>query len=724
MQSRALQEGGALRQLDFATARRVQSAQRISSFDSLIASLVLSSIHSSATSVTVNVAPHKLDVTVVDNGASIRSQAWDSIGCVPIQHPRSSILHTAATFSTLHIFSSSSSPSTKNRHRLKRIRTGNIIEDSSLSARPDLLHPHRGGVVIDIRHLFVNLPVRRNAALQMTQARLLHPLRSRIMAIALCNPNVSIRVNLLPGNEPFFESRARSVLKRESLSRALALRSNPTYLPVRAREDSTSVSVSGFIAANALARSSSDAQIVAVNGVPLEHTARVHTLIRNASRSYVQDTSRGRVPFPLPAYVLNIKCKSDALSVSAYEVGACIVGFRGLDVEKFVADQVSIAINSGNEEATIIASPNAENPSPDPVEEGNFQSLKEEFGAYLKETGDIAMGLKEETNADLSTPLNMRDALLQHTKKRRRANALDPICACPTRRPFSALEMRKNGYAGTLPYSALGRRPNSIQGARQFPAARRLHRPQSAAAVMEGIAKTLPNWKNPCFQASGRAPRAIMAARPGAPARPYSSDIQTVNVRRETLDKMRVIGQVDRKFIITIDALGTLYAVDQHAASERAHFERLIDEARMRKSVRLHKPISVTLSAAQNALLEVHWRAVERWGWRLAKLGNAYTIRILAVPAVVSADVRLDSAEDLLNHLGSLSDGEQVVPKPLVNSLASVACHGAVRFGDALTHSQCASLLSGMAQCDSPFTCAHGRPSIVPLAVLTSTTRY
>jgi len=635
--------------IDFATARRVQSAQRISSFDSLIASLVLSSIHSSATSVTVNVAPHKLDVTVVDNGASIRSQAWDSIGCVPIQHPRSSILHTAATFSTLHIFSSSSSPSTKNRHRLKRIRTGNIIEDSSLSARPDLLHPHRGGVVIDIRHLFVNLPVRRNAALQMTQARLLHPLRSRIMAIALCNPNVSIRVNLLPGNEPFFESRARSVLKRESLSRALALRSNPTYLPVRAREDSTSVSVSGFIAANALARSSSDAQIVAVNGVPLEHTARVHTLIRNA---------------------------------------------------------------------------NAENPSPDPVEEGNFQSLKEEFGAYLKETGDIAMGLKEETNADLSTPLNMRDALLQHTKKRRRANALDPICACPTRRPFSALEMRKNGYAGTLPYSALGRRPNSIQGARQFPAARRLYRPQSAAAVMEGIAKTLPNWKNPCFQASGRAPRAIMAARPGAPARPYSSDIQTVNVRRETLDKMRVIGQVDRKFIITIDALGTLYAVDQHAASERAHFERLIDEARMRKSVRLHKPISVTLSAAQNALLEVHWRAVERWGWRLAKLGNAYTIRILAVPAVVSADVRLDSAEDLLNHLGSLSDGEQVVPKPLVNSLASVACHGAVRFGDALTHSQCASLLSGMAQCDSPFTCAHGRPSIVPLAVLTSTTRY
>jgi len=40
---------------------------------------------------------------------------------------------------------------------------------------------------------------------------------------------------------------------------------------------------------------------------------------------------------------------------------------------------------------------------------------------------------------------------------------------------------------------------------------------------------------------------------------------------------------------------------------------------------------------------------------------------------------------------------------------------GAIKFGDRLTHKQCTQLVRALAECDVPFQCAHGRPSITPL---------
>ena len=40
---------------------------------------------------------------------------------------------------------------------------------------------------------------------------------------------------------------------------------------------------------------------------------------------------------------------------------------------------------------------------------------------------------------------------------------------------------------------------------------------------------------------------------------------------------------------------------------------------------------------------------------------------------------------------------------------------GAIKFGDRLTHKQCTQLVRALTQCEVPFQCAHGRPSITPL---------
>jgi DNA mismatch repair protein MLH3 len=80
----------------------------------------------------------------------------------------------------------------------------------------------------------------------------------------------------------------------------------------------------------------------------------------------------------------------------------------------------------------------------------------------------------------------------------------------------------------------------------------------------------------------------------------------------------------------------------------------------------------------------------------------------------------VDCPEKLLSHLDALAAGASTnaMPLPILDALASAACHGAVRFGDSLTHAQCSAIVMALADCDLPFLCAHGRPSIVPLVVL------
>lgn len=53
-----------------------------------------------------------------------------------------------------------------------------------------------------------------------------------------------------------------------------------------------------------------------------------------------------------------------------------------------------------------------------------------------------------------------------------------------------------------------------------------------------------------------------------------------------------------------------------------------------------------------------------------------------------------------------------------LEEVKSLACHGAIRFGDKLTHLQCRKLITSVLKCKSPYRCAHLRPSVCILNTL------
>ncbi|XP_057588181.1 DNA mismatch repair protein Mlh3 isoform X3 [Hippopotamus amphibius kiboko] len=68
---------------------------------------------------------------------------------------------------------------------------------------------------------------------------------------------------------------------------------------------------------------------------------------------------------------------------------------------------------------------------------------------------------------------------------------------------------------------------------------------------------------------------------------------------------------------------------------------------------------------------------------------------------------------ELLQTTGGI---QGTLPLTVQKVLASQACHGAIKFNDSLSFEESCRLIEALSCCQLPFQCAHGRPSMLPLA--------
>ncbi len=174
-------------------------------------------------------------------------------------------------------------------------------------------------------------------------------------------------------------------------------------------------------------------------------------------------------------------------------------------------------------------------------------------------------------------------------------------------------------------------------------------------------------------------------------------------------------GQVASTYIVA-EAADGLVIVDQHAAHERLVLERLrtagSGEATMRAQallipevVELDEPDCDRLEGAAEKLGSMGL-AVERFG------PSAMLVRSLphALASADPAKLLADIADDIAHNGDALLLGEKL---DLV--LATMACHGSVRAGRALSVAEMNALLREMERTPRSGQCNHGRPTWVKL---------
>ncbi len=175
-------------------------------------------------------------------------------------------------------------------------------------------------------------------------------------------------------------------------------------------------------------------------------------------------------------------------------------------------------------------------------------------------------------------------------------------------------------------------------------------------------------------------------------------------------------GQVARTYIVA-EADDGLVLVDQHAAHERLVLERLRAGGAGQGDApaqALLLPEVVELDEPDCDRLEDAAADLARFGLVIERFGPA-AVLVRAVPAALGkgdahALVR-DVADDLTRNGASLLVGERL---DLV--LATMACHGSVRAGRALSVAEMNALLREMEATPRSGQCNHGRPTWIKLA--------
>jgi DNA mismatch repair protein MutL len=167
-----------------------------------------------------------------------------------------------------------------------------------------------------------------------------------------------------------------------------------------------------------------------------------------------------------------------------------------------------------------------------------------------------------------------------------------------------------------------------------------------------------------------------------------------------------------KKTFIVCEGETALVVIDQHAADERVHFHRLraAYEARTVPIQRLLLPERVELLASEAAMVESQADVLASLGIEAAVLGET-TVAVRGVPALV----RRASPERLLRDvIAELSrTGSRAFGDTIDTALATMACHGSIRAGDALSIVECEGLLRALDEVDD-FSrhCPHGRPIV------------
>lgn len=181
-------------------------------------------------------------------------------------------------------------------------------------------------------------------------------------------------------------------------------------------------------------------------------------------------------------------------------------------------------------------------------------------------------------------------------------------------------------------------------------------------------------------------------------------------------------GQVASTYIVA-EAADGLVLVDQHAAHERLVLERLRAggaEEGVRRAQALLVPDVVEMDEVDCDRLEDAAEGLARYGLMIERFGPAAML-VRAVPAAIAqADtgkLLRDLADDIAKHGRQDESGALLLAERLDLVLATMACHGSVRAGRALSVAEMNALLREMEATPRSGQCNHGRPTWVKLSM-------
>ena len=180
---------------------------------------------------------------------------------------------------------------------------------------------------------------------------------------------------------------------------------------------------------------------------------------------------------------------------------------------------------------------------------------------------------------------------------------------------------------------------------------------------------------------------------------------------------LRLVGVISRLYVVLESDRG-LVLMDQHAAHERVLFEQMLDRLEAggeADSQRLLLPETVELSVRDVEFLRKQLPILSRLGVGLSEFGER-TFLLEALPPFAKVSDSRRFVVELVDALKSAGEGVNAL-RLGEDVIAKTVCRHAVKANDPLAGPELENLVADLRRCRMPYTCPHGRPTIIEMSL-------
>jgi DNA mismatch repair protein MutL len=180
---------------------------------------------------------------------------------------------------------------------------------------------------------------------------------------------------------------------------------------------------------------------------------------------------------------------------------------------------------------------------------------------------------------------------------------------------------------------------------------------------------------------------------------------------------LRVIGCVANLYLVAESPEG-LVLIDQHAAHERVLFEQMLKRMALQDpaSQQLLFPVTLEFLPREADFLLAQLEPLQQAGVGITRFGPSAFL-VDALPAMVKprdvGEFIRTVVSDLQQEGGETRKGRRLSEEVV----AKTVCRHAVKANDALKPQEWDMLLHDLLACDLPYTCPHGRPTMIQLSL-------
>ena len=183
----------------------------------------------------------------------------------------------------------------------------------------------------------------------------------------------------------------------------------------------------------------------------------------------------------------------------------------------------------------------------------------------------------------------------------------------------------------------------------------------------------------------------------------------------EKLLNTRIAGVLFKTYILLENQRdGITFLVDQHAAHERVNYEKFLHmylKSEITSQILL-KPEIIELNQNEYDKILNYIDLFTKLGFKIEDFGdNSVVLR--EVPMIFGMPTYVNFIRDIIDSLDKEISSNYEAD---LYKIMKKACKASVKAGDDLSDMEIESLIRDLKNCENPYTCPHGRPTVVEVS--------